>query len=108
MAAAVVQMVVLEASTGQSEQICKEKPEAIIRRRATNGRRNHGQKAAALSAALDKQRQKFMWLLVQSLTLLCQLTFGNHLGCWDMKSVMNFLLLSRLNYADFKEAVKFF
>ncbi|XP_059142187.1 serine/threonine-protein kinase Pink1, mitochondrial-like [Physella acuta] len=56
----------------------------------------------------SKLQVKLNQVLFESLTLLCQLTFSKDSETWDIVSVMNFLFLSQLTYADFKEALKFF
>ncbi|GFO05811.1 serine/threonine-protein kinase pink1, mitochondrial [Plakobranchus ocellatus] len=61
------------------------------------------------SAAWSSRDRKWLdWVLAQGLALLCQLTFADQSKPWDMESVMNFLFLSRLTYADFREAVRYF
>uniref|UniRef100_A0A0B7A7U4 non-specific serine/threonine protein kinase n=1 Tax=Arion vulgaris TaxID=1028688 RepID=A0A0B7A7U4_9EUPU len=107
-AASVVQMVVLEGNGFQNQHNQPDKTKTISRKPLLNGGKLHdGKKPTLVSAALRKEREKFMWIMTQSLSMMCQLIFGSQSDGWDMRSVMNFLLLSRLTYADFKEAMKF-
>ncbi|CAG5118453.1 unnamed protein product [Candidula unifasciata] len=104
-AATVVQMVVLDSGGCRNSHTGR--IGRIARKTALNGRKTNNKRLTQLSDALYKERQKFMWVMVQSLSMLCRLIFGSQSENWDVKSVMNFMLLSRLNYADFREALKF-
>lgn len=101
-ATAVAQMVALELnSTANSLS----KPPA--KRAAWPTANKHGRKPGS-KLFVTKEQKKFYWILVQSFSLLCQLTLGNQSEGWDVLSVTSFLLLSRLTYSSFKEAMKFF
>lgn len=57
---------------------------------------------------LSRKRKWLNWILAQGLTLVCQLTFGGQSKPWNTQSILTFLFLSRLTYADFQEAMTFF
>lgn len=105
MAATVVHMVMLEGNIGRNSHAGRVKK--VPRKTALNARKSSNKRLTQISEALNKERQKFSVVMVHSLSMLCRLIFGSQSESWDMKSVMNFLLLSRLNYADFREALRF-
>ncbi|XP_055863559.1 serine/threonine-protein kinase Pink1, mitochondrial-like [Biomphalaria glabrata] len=57
---------------------------------------------------MTRVRESLNWILVESLSLLCQLTFSQNSETWDMDLAMKFLFLSQVSYADLREASKFF
>ncbi|GFR95696.1 serine/threonine-protein kinase PINK1 [Elysia marginata] len=56
----------------------------------------------------NRKREWLNWILALGLAMVCQLTFSDQAKLWDMPSVMSFLFLSRLTYADFQEAMTYF
>ncbi|RUS91684.1 hypothetical protein EGW08_000510 [Elysia chlorotica] len=54
------------------------------------------------------KRKWLNWILALGLGLVCRLTFGKQSEPWNMESVMTFLFLSRLTYADFQQAMSYF
>ena len=54
------------------------------------------------------KRNWLNWILALGLSLVCQLTFRKQSEPWNMESVMTFLFLSRLTYADFQKSLSYF
>lgn len=119
-AAAVVQMVVLASSPANVSvpKACRPRRQpptthprghcAGRERGRGYGRGGPGEVPRAVLAA-RQERDRLQWVLVQSLALLCQLTFGrDRAEVWDVPAVMRFLFLSRLTHADFRQALAFF
>jgi PTEN induced putative kinase 1 len=107
-AATVVQIVALEENESHNQRNHADEMKVISRKQKLCSSYVHGRSSNTVSAAIRKEKQKFSWLMLHSLAMVCQLIFGSQSEFWDIKSVMNFLLLSRLNYADFRAALMFF
>ena len=83
---------------------------------ATKGGRHQPESSKVASSATagsfrnwsNQSRKWLNWVLAHGLALVCQLTFGNQSEPWNMQTVMSFLFLSRLTYADFQEAMCYF
>ncbi|KAK0040395.1 serine/threonine-protein kinase PINK1 mitochondrial [Biomphalaria pfeifferi] len=69
---------------------------------------NRSPKKSTPHIFMTRVRESLNWILVESLSLLCQLTFSQNSETWDMDLAMKFLFLSQVSYADLREASKFF
>ncbi|KAH9513415.1 Serine/threonine-protein kinase pink1, mitochondrial [Bulinus truncatus] len=65
-------------------------------------------KHSAAHMVITKFHENLNCILLESLSLLCQLTFGRNSEAWSLETLMKFLFLSQVNYCDLREATKFF
>ncbi|CAL1536646.1 unnamed protein product [Lymnaea stagnalis] len=104
-ATAVAQMVALELNGTPPSP--PKPPTSAVKKEVRPTAKKLGRKPGS-KLFVTKEQKKLYWIVVQSFSLLCQLTLGNQSDGWDVVSATSFLLLSRLTYSSFKEAMKFF